>query len=352
MRASLLALPPNTRFPDLARHLDPAMIAGVETQAEPGDGQWLLAEVAAGADAVSLELLSGRIGQLYPGDPLLVLGADYHAPLACSGSHPQCLGDAFLLSPAGLAGLPGPLPTPVLPPPLRLLGVVVDHQARPLRLAPPVLSAPCPRPLTTVAVVSAARGARSSLVTDALVRGFTRMGLVTGVAKPLGMLDPRARWRSLDAGACLALDPADTGQLDTRSLDDASLLARSERLLSCLGAAGCVAGVLRVAGGLGVSEVRRLLAAQAFRQQVDGVVLAAADALSAVEGLRWLQAQGLPVLALGGAVTRSPLAMREVAAQTDVPRVGNDDLAQTPALQRLLSERASPADATRFALAA
>lgn len=352
MRTSLLALPPDTRFPDLARHLDPATIAGVDTRLAPENGAWLLAKVAAGAEAVNLDLLSGRMGQLYPGDPLLVLGADYHAALACSGSHPQRLGEAYLLSSAGLAGWPGPQATADLPPLLQLIGVVVDHHAQPLRLAPPLLSSPSPRPLTTVAVVSVARGARSSLVTDALVRGFTRMGLATGVAKPLGMLEPRTRWRSLDAGARLALDPADTGQLDSRALDDAALLARSAGLLSRLGAEDCTAGVLRIAGGLGVSEVRRLLTAREFRQQVEGVVLAAADALSAVEGLRWLQAQGLPVLALGGAVTRSPLALREVAAETDVPAIGNDDLAQPCRLQRLLSERASPVAATSLALAA
>jgi hypothetical protein len=46
------------------------------------------------------------------------------------------------------------------------------------------------------------------------------------------------------------------------------------------------------------------------------------------------------VLAVGGAITRSPLASREAAAALDVLLLGNDELARPATLQRLLLQAA------------
>lgn len=52
---------------------------------------------------------------------------------------------------------------------------------------------------------------------------------------------------------------------------------------------------------------------------VDGVVFAAGDALGAIGGVEWLRQRGLPVIALSGLLTASPLAMREATAHSEVP---------------------------------
>lgn len=59
---------------------------------------------------------------------------------------------------------------------------------------------------------------------------------------------------------------------------------------------------------------------------VDGVVFAAGDALGAVAGVAQLQALGLPVLAVSGVLTASPLAVQEVRSVLDVPVWRRDEL--------------------------
>ena len=84
--------------------------------------------------------------------------------------------------------------------------------------------------------------------------------------------------------------------------------------------------LVEVADGLLFSETARLVDSPRFRRLVDGLVYAAADAMGALAGADWLRRRGLPLLAISGAVTASPVAMNEVAAETDLPVLTTGDL--------------------------
>jgi hypothetical protein len=65
------------------------------------------------------------------------------------------------------------------------------------------------------------------------------------------------------------------------------------------------------------------------------VVVAAPDAMGAVGALTHLRRLGLPVTAIAGRITRSPLATREAQAMSDVPILTLDELGEDEKVARL-----------------
>lgn len=336
--ASLMEAPADLRVAEVCRRLPAGMIAGFDADRPPADGDLCLARIA-GAE-VALELSNGRAARLYRDDHALVVAGTYVAPLEMDCQCPQQLGVAGLVSRAGIAGLPTRRSREDLEAdPVSLLGVAVDAGGAPVNLRRLAVDGQArQRPVVSVAVVSAARASRAAHTAAALVRGFRRMGLSPGTAKPIGMIVGSERWLFMDAGAVAALDIADTGRLCAAGLDAAALHEIALRQLHALADARADVAVLRVGGGLGAPEVRALLGHDAFAGLGDGVVLAAADALSAIEAVAQLRDLGLPVLAVSGAIARSPLAAREAVDGLDVPVLSPDELANPATLQRLLSE--------------
>ena len=84
-----------------------------------------------------------------------------------------------------------------------------------------------------------------------------------------------------------------------------------------LAAAGCEVIVLELADGILMSETARLL--ERLRGEVEAVILATSDALAARAGVEILRGLDLPVRAISGMVSRSPLAAREAQAATGLP---------------------------------
>jgi hypothetical protein len=71
-----------------------------------------------------------------------------------------------------------------------------------------------------------------------------------------------------------------------------------------------------VADGLYQGETAGLLTSATFATLVDAVLFAANDAMGAMAGVEWLRRHRLPVLAVSGALTQAPLAMREAQQAT------------------------------------
>jgi hypothetical protein len=57
------------------------------------------------------------------------------------------------------------------------------------------------------------------------------------------------------------------------------------------------------------------------------MLFAAADATGALTGKLWLEHHDLPLLAIGGALTASPLATREAERATSMPIINMEQLA-------------------------
>ncbi|HEX4872784.1 MAG TPA: hypothetical protein VFV27_10750 [Nevskiaceae bacterium] len=329
-----MPLPANLHLPDRCHRLTLPAEARLDPAALPAEGDLLVVELQPEAAPAPLQLASGRLTTLYPGDRVLALTGRHFSSLGQRCAVARRGESLHLLGRDGLVGAEargGGLTA------VRLLGRVCDGQGQPLRL--PELAASTGRaPATVLGVVSAARGARAGTTLMQLLRGLAQLGLDSAVARPLGLIDGGERWALIEAGAREVVDAADVGCLDGEHDSGDCLRGRAQRQLAALAASGAPIGLLRLAGGLGLPALRRLLLEPGAAALSQGLVVCASDALCAVEAVRQLRAVGHPVLAVSGAITRSPLARREAEAELDLPVLAASELAAPSTLSILLGD--------------
>lgn len=305
-------------------------------------GDLALAEVLTPGANQHLVLADGRSQRLARGQMLIVTLGSPYAPLAHTGRVPAELGECDLLTANGVAGIEIARAQKLAAPTrLRLYGVLGDARGAKLNLSQFALPAAAQadsrsallaaRPKQSWLVLSTARRTQTSAAMLHLVHGLTRHQTPLAALKLTGELDADFASRLHHAGATWTLDIADAGFAASGGVDGPSLLAAADRLLAHATTQGAEIALTRVAGGLAQREVRALLATPGFALRFDGVLLTAADALSARAGVATLQALGLPVRVVSGALCESPLAMRE-ALPLPCPLIAPEDLAEAPGL--------------------
>jgi hypothetical protein len=263
----------------------------------------------------------GRRVRLYPGD--LVIGAygNRYATEVYEGYVPAGQ-RTHLLTAGGLIGtVAAAHEAHADPTRLEVAGRLVDERLRPLSLEDFARPLPPLAPVTsvpiTVAVLGTSMSAGKTTTTAAIVRGFARAGFAPGAGKVTGSGSGKDRWAYQDAGAHGLLDFLDFGMPSTFGYPPERLGATITAIRDGLATEGCDVVVLEIADGLLQEETAWL--ARRLPGFADAVVFAAADALSARSGVALLREIGVPVRAVSGLVTRSPLATREATAATGLP---------------------------------
>jgi hypothetical protein len=278
---------------------------------------------------------AGRRVRLYPGD--LVVGAygnryatDFYEGYVPAGARTHLLTAGGLIGTVAAAHEAHPDPTT-----LEVAGRLVDEQLRPLSLEdfaqplpPPSRAAYAP---LTMAVLGTSMNAGKTTTAAALVRGFARAGFTPGAGKVTGSGSGKDRWSYLDAGAHALLDFLDFGMPSTFGYPLDRLGATMTAIREGLAGEGCDVVALEIADGLLQAETDWL--ARRLPGFADAVVFAAVDALSAHSGVALLREMGVPVRAVSGLVTRSPLAAREAAAATGLPVLSPAVLADGAAIR-------------------
>jgi len=176
------------------------------------------------------------------------------------------------------------------------------------------------------AVVGTMMNAGKTTCATNLILGLKRKGLRVGAAKITGTGSGGDRWMMTDTGVDVMLDFTDAGEPSTFGLSAARVEAIFINLTNHLAAEGVDAIVLEIADGLYQRETAALLESNVFRTRCEGLLFAAGDALGALAGVQHLEKLGHTVLAAGGAMTASPLAVREAMQVLDVPVVTSNDL--------------------------
>lgn len=291
----------------------------------PQAGDVVLARVEEIGMHRRLESPVSRRQALFVGDEILVAYGNRYAPDQFLASVPPTLEQCQLVAGGGVAGMVTAQHAAVLEAtvitPLGLLtshaGVVNLRQHAPYAVT--VGSVPAGSRPPVIAVLGTSMNSGKTTVTACLARGFFNAGLRVAAGKATGTgsgNDPRL---FTDAGAHPVLDFTDFGRPTTFRQNPAETLDLLLSLISELANSGPDVIVLEVADGLYQEETRRLLAEPAFRSTVDHVVFCALDALGAVAGVQELRRAGLPVSAVSGRFTGSPLATAEAGEVLDIP---------------------------------
>lgn len=329
-----------------ARHLaDTEAVQLLEDKAlVPRAGDLVLARVDRIGKHAQLEQANGRKSSLFVGDEIIVAYAARYAPDQYEAHVPGDLAPCQLVAGGGVAATvlsrhaAISMATEITP-----VGLLADAAGRRLNLARhalPVRPLTSPRPVT-IASVGTSMNAGKTTSAAHLIRGLVRAGCKVGAAKITGTGSGNDPWLLRDAGAELVLDFTDAGHASTHLLSLPALHEVMQCLLTNLAAQRVDAIVLEVADGLFQGETAQLLQSPEFKRAVDGLVFSSGDAMGAAAGASWLRERGLPLRALAGVLTKSPLARREAQAAAGLPVFGLDELGDAAIARGLLGSAAA-----------
>jgi hypothetical protein len=324
----------------------------------PKAGDLLLARVDAVGYHSALQLPEGRRKHLFIDDEIVVAYGNRYAPNQFEAVVPKTLGPCQLVAAGGVAGKAlswhasvSKGATQITP-----LGLLTDATGRPVNLRdyalPSVDHVPASWPLT-IAVVGTAMDSGKTQTAAHLVKGLALAGLRTGYAKVTGTGSGGDTWLLKDAGAHPVFDFTDAGLVSTYLETQVEIRRVFVTLMAHLMKSRVDAVVLEVADGVLQEETAALLESAVFKEVVGGILFAAGDAMGAVAGHTWLRNRNLPLIALSGVLTSSPLQRRESSKATGLPVFSRQELAQTKTARSImtLAERQRPEPAHRDELA-
>jgi len=288
----------------------------------PLAGDLVLARVSGLGQHKRLELVNSRRAILFEGDEIVVAYGNRYAPDQFEGIVPDHLGPCRLVAAGGVAARllnrhdRVRTATRITP-----LGLLADKDGNRINLSSarlPRADRIYPSPLILVVAGTSMNSGKTTTCAN-LVKGFVRQHIKVAAAKFTGT-GAGADYRALvDAGANPVFDFVDAGYVSTYRANRDALLD----IAMTLGSEMCIAKpdiiVIEIADGLLQRETTHLFSTPAFTDWVDGVIFAAGDALGARAGIAWLMARQLPVLAVTGVMTSSPLAQREAAEVCGLP---------------------------------
>lgn len=288
----------------------------------PRAGELVLCRVTEIGQHRFLGQVHGKRNRLFVGDTIVVAYGARYAPDQFEAEVPGDLGPCDLVAGGGIAGRVVSSHSRMKPPTrLEPLGRVTDEHGEVItlaHLARPVVPVLAPRP-RTIAVLGTSMNAGKTTVAAALVRGLSLAGRRVGAAKVTGTGAPGDPTLMADAGASRVIDFTDLGFPTTYQLPMPQVIRILRSAITDLTSHQADAIVLEVADGILQRETAALMRTPEFRASVDSIVFAAGDSVSAVAGVRLLRDEGLPVTALSGALTASPLAMAEAVTGVDIP---------------------------------
>ncbi len=288
----------------------------------PQVGDLVLARVEKIGHHKHIELPSGRKAHLFPGDEVVVCYGNRYAPDQFEAEIPSDLSPCHLVAAGGLASrVLSQHPLVASATAIAPLGLLGDRSGQRLNIsnwALPPNSYIGKRPLT-IAVVGSSMNSGKTTTAANLIKGLVLSGQKVGAAKITGTGSGNDIWKMRDAGASLVLDFIDAGWASTYRVPPEAIERILDLITSHLAASGVEAIVLEIADGLYQEETSKLVSSRAFRNAIDGLVYTSSSSLGASAGVQFLQQYQLPVLAISGMVTSSPLAAREAAIATGLP---------------------------------
>ncbi len=160
-----------------------------------------------------------------------------------------------------------------------------------------------------------------------LVHGFKNAGLNVAYIKLTGTVYTKDCDIAWDLGADVVADFGDYGFPSTYMCDENELLSLYETLLAKILPHRPDYVVMEIADGLYQRETKMLLTNHQFIATIDGIIFSAGDGLAAVNGVQLLNKWGVCPTLLSGLFTASPLLIKEVKENTNVPVFTIDELA-------------------------
>ena len=310
------------------RNVDLRLVRRLTTRIAPTAGDLVLARIETVGHHTRLELTSGRRSKLYPGDEIIVAYGTRYAPDQFHADVPPTLDACDLIAGGGLAGrvltrhAKAGRATRLQP-----LGLLSDASGLVLNLKRFArVSPPGPKRAAVAVVCGTSMNSGKTTTAASLIHGLKRAGLKVAAVKVTGTGSGGDLWSMSDAGAMTTLDFTDLGHASTAGLPHAEVLRVANSLIDLGSASGADVVVVEIADGLLQDETAALLSSRTFAARIDTLFFAAGEAMGAVSGVEWLRKRGLPLVAISGLISASPLGAVEAERATGMPVVTIQDL--------------------------
>ncbi|MBV1786824.1 hypothetical protein KQ940_02025 [Marinobacterium sp. D7] len=325
----------------ITRNVDLSLATGFGGAA-PEAGDLVIARVERIRQHARLEDIYGRRVWLYPGDRLVLAAGSRYSTAQYRAELPHELGECQLVAAGGIAARVADRNAQVKPATdLFIEGILVDSEGAPLNLkrfqrlpAAPVLTGSA---LPAVVVFGSDMDAGKTTTACAAIRGLSNAGYRVQGAKLTGTGAGPDFWRMHDAGAVDVADFVDAGYASTVGMTPTQILEILSRIEQRALQHRADVMVIEIADGVLQPETSALIADPDFVGRFDGALVAADNAASAAYVAQRVAMAGLPILAISGALTRSPVACQEVVAATALSVFTPDQLQTAEVIQTVLA---------------
>jgi len=278
-----------------------------------------------------LENKEGRIHIINDGTRAVFVLGNRYAPAYFEGCVPESLPkDLDLLSRSGVVGQMLCKSNAVKDPTrVRVLGYICDEAGQPLNtrdfsLIKPKIHEKRAKRARMILSIGTAMNAGKSTTAVASCWALSTMGYTVRASKITGTASLKDILHMEDAGATPTTDFTYLGYPSTYLLSEAELLHIFDTLDLKYANNPKNFWVVEIADGILQRETAMLLRAEGLRQRIHRLLFSAQDALGAIGGIQVLKDQfGLVPDAISGICSASPLSVRELEAQTNIPVFNN-----------------------------
>ena len=305
---------------------------------EPNAGDLVLARVQTLGQHKRLEAHNSRRRFLFQGDEVVVVYGNRYAPDQFLAEVPRNLNFTNLVAAGGMAGRVidkhAAIGNATVLEPLGLIGdrqgVLNLGRIAPARVngweeAWQEFTSADKRPVVVIVFGSSMNSGKSTTV-GCLVNGLVNAGYEVNAGKATGTGAGNDAGLFRDSGADRVLDFTDFGLVSTYQLSVDQVKNVVFSMVNELSREAPDAVIIEIADGIYQGETAALLRDPDFAKLTDVVLFACGEALSAAAGVALLQQAGLPLAAVSGLLTGSPLISAEAAAVVDVPVIPTFDL--------------------------
>jgi methylmalonyl-CoA mutase cobalamin-binding subunit len=178
-------------------------------------------------------------------------------------------------------------------------------------------------PGNLLVIVGSGMNSGKTTVCRKLVKSFSQKGLSVAACKLTGSISPRDFDEMVSASATCVTDFSDYGFPSTYKCEENELLDLFEVMLEDTEKFNPDIIIMEIADGVLQQETHFLLTEPSFQKKVKGLVVAADSAPSALYTVNHVENLGYKVIALSGAITSSPLYVKEFEKTSAIPVISS-----------------------------
>jgi hypothetical protein len=156
-----------------------------------------------------------------------------------------------------------------------------------------------------------------------MIKSFSEMGIKVAACKLTGSVSHRDKYEMTSAAAAYTIDFSDYGFPSTYKCDKQELIDLFNTMVADIEKTNPDVTLMEIADGILQRETSLLLSESLIKESTKGILLTAESAPSALFAVEELKRLGYDVIAVSGAMTSSPLYIREFQMKSDIPVISS-----------------------------